>query len=148
MEPSRNVKELLARVEEAIQAITKPFAFEGRNTAEDREMIRTQVFETLRRIIHERVPERPCPGVCVQESTEPDQFYLEFFYPKTGKPMGVEALYRYVGLLPDTHEMGVIVEFTAPIELHCSVCGEPQFKTPGGMTCKNGHGGAPAKEEG
>lgn len=28
----------------------------------------------------------------------------------------------------------------------CSVCGEPQHKTPGGDCCKNGHGGAPAKE--
>jgi len=33
----------------------------------------------------------------------------------------------------------------------CSVCKEPQFETPGGMSCKNGHGGAdgievPAKE--
>lgn len=25
----------------------------------------------------------------------------------------------------------------------CSVCGAPQFSSPGGMTCKNGHGGAP-----
>lgn len=28
----------------------------------------------------------------------------------------------------------------------CSVCSEPQFDTPSGATCKNGHGGAPAKE--
>ena len=147
MEPSRNVKELLARVEEAIQAITKPFAFEGRNTAEDREMIRTQVFETLRRIIHERVPERPCPGVCVQESTEPGQFYLEFFYPRSGKPMTVEDLYRYIGLVPTAGD-GILVEFQVPVEKHCSVCGEPQFECPAGTTCKNGHGGAPAKEEG
>lgn len=146
MEPSRNAQELLARVEEAIQAITKPFAFEGRNTKADREMIRTQVFDTLREIIHERKPDRPTPGVCVQESTEPGQFYLEFFYPKTGKPMTVEELYRYIGLFPDDYEPGVIIEFTAPIELHCSVCGEPQFKTPSGMTCKNGHGGAPSDE--
>lgn len=27
----------------------------------------------------------------------------------------------------------------------CSVCGEPQFKTESGMTCQNGHGGAPAQ---
>ncbi len=25
---------------------------------------------------------------------------------------------------------------------NCSVCGEPQFATPSGPTCKNGHGGA------
>lgn len=24
----------------------------------------------------------------------------------------------------------------------CSVCGEPQYETPSGVTCKNGHGGA------
>lgn len=29
----------------------------------------------------------------------------------------------------------------------CSVCDEPQFASPGGRTCPNGHGGAPAKEE-
>lgn len=29
---------------------------------------------------------------------------------------------------------------------HCAVCGEPQFEVPSGTTCKNGHGGAPAKE--
>ena len=31
--------------------------------------------------------------------------------------------------------------------LHCSVCGEEQFDTPGGLCCKNHHGGAPSKEE-
>lgn len=30
---------------------------------------------------------------------------------------------------------------------HCSVCGERQFKKAGGWVCKNGHGGAPSKEE-
>lgn len=25
---------------------------------------------------------------------------------------------------------------------NCSICNEPQFNTPGGWTCKNGHGGA------
>jgi len=29
----------------------------------------------------------------------------------------------------------------------CSECNEPQFDTPSGATCKNGHGGAPAKDE-
>lgn len=28
----------------------------------------------------------------------------------------------------------------------CSLCGEPQFKTDSGVTCSNGHGGAPAVE--
>lgn len=30
---------------------------------------------------------------------------------------------------------------------HCAECGEPQFNTPAGVTCKNGHGGAPSREE-
>lgn len=30
--------------------------------------------------------------------------------------------------------------------LICSVCGETQYDTPGGLTCKNGHGGAPSKD--
>jgi hypothetical protein len=29
----------------------------------------------------------------------------------------------------------------------CSVCGEPQYKTPHGVTCVNGHGGAPPLED-
>lgn len=29
----------------------------------------------------------------------------------------------------------------------CSVCGERQFKKTSGWVCKNGHGGAPSKEE-
>jgi hypothetical protein len=29
----------------------------------------------------------------------------------------------------------------------CSVCNEPQYKTPGGDVCKNGHGGAPPLED-
>lgn len=31
--------------------------------------------------------------------------------------------------------------------LTCSECGMPQFETPSGLTCKNGHGGAPTAEE-
>lgn len=27
----------------------------------------------------------------------------------------------------------------------CSVCDAPQFNSPGGVTCPNGHGGAPAR---
>lgn len=27
----------------------------------------------------------------------------------------------------------------------CSVCNEPQAETPGGLTCENGHGGAPSR---
>ncbi len=30
---------------------------------------------------------------------------------------------------------------------HCSVCGATQFETDHGVTCSNGHGGAPAKED-
>lgn len=29
-----------------------------------------------------------------------------------------------------------------PTTTHCSECGEPQFGTPSGLTCKNGHGGS------
>lgn len=30
--------------------------------------------------------------------------------------------------------------------MRCSVCNEPQFDTPSGVTCSNGHGGAPSVE--
>lgn len=33
-----------------------------------------------------------------------------------------------------------------PAGTNCSVCHEPQFNTPGGVSCNNGHGGAPADE--
>ena len=29
----------------------------------------------------------------------------------------------------------------------CSICGEPQFDSPSGFTCRNGHGGAASKGE-
>jgi hypothetical protein len=31
---------------------------------------------------------------------------------------------------------------SVPLSTRCAVCGDPQFETPGGVTCKNGHGGA------
>ena len=31
---------------------------------------------------------------------------------------------------------------------HCAVCGEPQYTTSSGITCSNGHGGAPSEEDG
>lgn len=39
---------------------------------------------------------------------------------------------------------------TEPIEetnTFCSVCHSPQFQSPGGITCSNGHGGADPAEE-
>ena len=35
---------------------------------------------------------------------------------------------------------------TPKVRKKCSVCGEDQFSTPSGMTCKNGHGGADSAE--
>lgn len=29
-----------------------------------------------------------------------------------------------------------------PLSTNCPVCGEPQYSTPSGVTCSNGHGGA------
>jgi hypothetical protein len=34
-----------------------------------------------------------------------------------------------------------------PTGTRCSDCGEQQFAAPGGSVCKNGHGGAPPKED-
>ena len=31
--------------------------------------------------------------------------------------------------------------------LYCAVCGEPQFETPHGVCCSNGHGGADSVEK-
>lgn len=33
------------------------------------------------------------------------------------------------------------------VKLTCAVCGMPQFMTPSGMTCLNGHGGAPSSPQ-
>jgi hypothetical protein len=38
------------------------------------------------------------------------------------------------------------VDSFPPLGTHCSVCGMPQYDTPGGPSCINGHGGAPPKE--
>jgi hypothetical protein len=35
-----------------------------------------------------------------------------------------------------------------PTGTRCSVCGEPQLRSPSGDTCRNGHGGAPPLENG
>ena len=35
------------------------------------------------------------------------------------------------------------IDSYAPCGTRCSVCGDPQFATPGGECCRNGHGGAP-----
>lgn len=39
------------------------------------------------------------------------------------------------------------VKKTTPTGTTCSDCGEPQIETPSGVSCGNGHGGAPALEE-
>lgn len=47
---------------------------------------------------------------------------------------------------PDTHGM-VSSADTRPTGTLCSECGEPQFNCWGGVSCSNGHGGAPAQED-
>lgn len=46
-------------------------------------------------------------------------------------------------------EMSDLVQEALSGELNerCSVCGEPQFESPSGVVCSNGHGGAPAAEQ-
>lgn len=39
------------------------------------------------------------------------------------------------------------VHVDRPTGTKCSVCGEPQYNSPSGVACKNGHGGAPAQRE-
>lgn len=34
-----------------------------------------------------------------------------------------------------------------PTNTRCAVCGSSQFRTSSGITCKNGHGGAPSKRK-
>jgi hypothetical protein len=50
----------------------------------------------------------------------------------------------YIGSVPELlkpHE-----EAFKHVGTRCSICLEPQYKTPSGVTCKNGHGGAPPHE--
>lgn len=44
---------------------------------------------------------------------------------------------------PSTHSSLGQLDWTGGV---CSLCGEPQFNTTSGITCSNGHGGAPAAE--
>jgi len=74
------------------------------------------------------------------------------------------AIERAIQILPSNMPTGPSVQDTSnsienyPDELitsdepsltgdKCSLCGEPQLNTPSGVTCKNGHGGAPSLEE-
>lgn len=65
----------------------------------------------------------------------------------------VEEVKKALGKLPG--EQGIlgktttmmIVDEIGKLNTTCSVCGEPQFNTPSGDTCKNGHGGAPPSED-
>lgn len=43
----------------------------------------------------------------------------------------------------DKHKAGSI----AQTGTNCAECGAPQFETPSGVTCKNGHGGSPSLDQ-
>jgi hypothetical protein len=47
-----------------------------------------------------------------------------------------------MGILARAHE--VQSPISQPIDTLCSICKLPQFDSPGGTTCINGHGGAEA----
>lgn len=51
-------------------------------------------------------------------------------------------------IVPKPADFHLKMELQVPTGTSCSVCGKPQFRTPHGDTCEEGHGGAPPKEEG
>lgn len=77
-------------------------------------------------------------------------------------PITDPSLYREAG--PKLHEIKNAAQLLLPLnkalrgsgpealeqcpvtQFHCSICGEVQFDTPSGRTCKNEHGGAPSRE--
>jgi len=60
-------------------------------------------------------------------------------FHKTGDPVPVRAIYE------DGEQ--VKAGFIGKDASLCSVCNKPQFDTPSGITCENGHGGAPNQHE-
>lgn len=65
------------------------------------------------------------------------------------RPEGQIRLYegRYQGHVDATPSRMHLPSEGAGRATLCSVCKEPQFSTPSGLVCKNGHGGAPSIEE-
>jgi|GEM_PF-1853914 len=110
----KSVQDILDKVNEGIQATLRPFTFEGKNTKETRDLIRSKAFDTIASIMRQRGVTRPTPMVCTQQSTEPGQFYLEFFVPGAERPMHLDELYKYIGLLPPDYEPGIVVEMKDP----------------------------------
>lgn len=65
---------------------------------------------------------------------------IDAFVTNITQRLGIEEFRKQVA--------GGTLEIDVPEEHpYCSVCGEPQYETPGGMTCNNGHGGAPSMDE-
>lgn len=73
------------------------------------------------------VPTIP-PGCTCEYSINPCPVHGTHYVMDEGEPIGI--------LVPN-----------APTGTLCSVCNEPQVMSPGGVTCKFGHGGAPASHE-
>ena len=71
---------------------------------------------------------------------------VEFKDAPKGKDAIKENIAKDVNSVEEENEQ---VDFEAEYTgTNCSICGEPQFTSPSGITCENGHGGAePAAEE-
>lgn len=73
-------------------------------------------------------------------------------------PGELEALLQSASVDPDEDEpvveddppeaSALPPDVAVPTKFRCSVCGEPQMQTRGGLVCKNGHGGARSLEPG
>lgn len=74
-------------------------------------------------------------------------------------PNGRDLTYKHLTLVPESQsilgvdltkaELNLLADpdwsQLTPTNTSCSVCGEHQYETPGGITCQNGHGGAEVK---
>lgn len=76
---------------------------------------------------------------------EPDPAFDSCFDADTGQCEFCDQLPGVCHCVVVSRGAPVIVANT-PTGTLCSICGEPQVSSPSGVTCKFGHGGAPAKE--
>lgn len=78
---------------------------------------------------------------------ERDGFPLPWTRMKPKADGSVTQPYRPLAILEYVHEKLSRPNKPKSATPRCSVCGKPQFETPGGMTCPDGHGGADSMDD-
>lgn len=146
-------KELLRRCDAALMIPGWEKSTGARGEKAEAERLGMPVFEVQRHVsyaFHEQAPESAMPEAFANWLSQSDDekspvfmYQGKWYYwdetftirhgPFEAQRIANDALMEYARQL------------TAGPKTTCSLCGEMQFSTPSGITCKNGHGGAPPK---